>query len=139
MEKSYSLNSAYYMARKFVPVRVTAEIQTGIGIHVVGIVDGAVKILLLNAVTAMQQLGYSVPGKKVIVTIEKNGIGASLWTNTIPRNPQLEALEIAVALCILIADGQLPRPETEPIMEVDGADATFRLAKAISKIKEGLL
>jgi magnesium chelatase family protein len=139
MEKSYSLNSAYYFCGSFIPVRVTTEIETGIGIHVVGIRDEAVKVILLHAVTAMQNLGYTMPGKKVIVTVAQNGIGARYYGKERPKNAQFEALELAIALSIIIADGQLACPETEPILYAEEADATFNLSKAIRKIKEGLL
>lgn len=50
---------------------VTAEVTClpGIGIHLVGIPDNYVKTTLLRVVTAMQECGYHIPGKKVVINV----------------------------------------------------------------------
>ena len=52
-----------------VPVKVECEISKGVGIHLVGLVDSAVKEALLRTVTALQAKGYRFPGKKIIINL----------------------------------------------------------------------
>ena len=53
------------------PVLVTVECQItpGLGLHLVGIVDSAVKESLLRTVTAMQAHGYKIPGRKIVINL----------------------------------------------------------------------
>ena len=46
-----------------VPVNVEVDINSGIGIHLVGLADIAVKESLLRIMTALQSLGFHIPGK----------------------------------------------------------------------------
>ena len=52
-------------------VQTTVEVQVsnGIGIHLVGLADQAVKESLLRTVTALQANGYRIPGKKVVINL----------------------------------------------------------------------
>ena len=66
-------------------VRVTVEvsIDRGIGIHLVGLADVAVKESLLRTTTAMQALGFHIPGKRIVINLapadmHKNGSGYDL-------------------------------------------------------------
>ena len=52
-----------------IPVNVEVSITPGIGIHLVGLSDIAVKESLLRSVTALQAIGYKFPGSKVIINI----------------------------------------------------------------------
>lgn len=63
-------------------VRVTVEldIDRGIGIHLVGLADVAVKESLLRTTTALESLGFRIPGKKIVINLapadlRKNGSG----------------------------------------------------------------
>ena len=47
-------------------VRVEVNISNGIGIHLVGLADAAVKESLLRTITALDSLGYHVPGRKIV-------------------------------------------------------------------------
>ena len=49
-----------------VTVTVEVDIRSGIGIHLVGLGDTAVKESLLRTVNALQSLGFSIPGKKIV-------------------------------------------------------------------------
>ena len=49
-----------------VPVTVEVDITMGIGIHLVGLADVAVKESLLRTVTALQSIGFRIPGKKIM-------------------------------------------------------------------------
>lgn len=66
-----------------VPVTVECEVSSGIGIHVVGLADAAVKGSLLRTVTAIQAAGYRIPGKKIVINLapadlHKSGSGYDL-------------------------------------------------------------
>lgn len=52
-----------------VPVVVEVKIDRGIGIHLVGLADVAVKESLLRTVTALQSMGFHIPGKKIIISL----------------------------------------------------------------------
>lgn len=52
-----------------VPVTVEVDITHGIGIHLVGLADVAVKESLLRTVTALQSLGFRIPGKKIVINL----------------------------------------------------------------------
>lgn len=64
-------------------VTVEIEINTGIGIHLVGLADVAVKESLLRTTTALQSLGFHIPGRKIVINLapadqHKNGSGYDL-------------------------------------------------------------
>jgi magnesium chelatase family protein len=66
-------------------VRVTVEVNVskGIGIHLVGLADAAVKESLLRTMTALQALGYKIPGKRLVINlapadVHKKGSGYDL-------------------------------------------------------------
>ena len=85
-----------------VPVTVECEITTGLGIHLVGLADTAVKESLLRTITAIQSLGYRIPGKKVVINLapadlRKGGSG----------------YDLPIALGILAASGQEKLPDLD--------------------------
>ena len=49
-----------------VPVTVEVDITSGIGIHLVGLADAAVRESLLRTITALQSLGFHIPGRKIV-------------------------------------------------------------------------
>ena len=66
-----------------VKVTVEVDINAGIGIHLVGLADAAVKESLLRTITAMESLGYHIPGKKIVINLapddlHKSGSGYDL-------------------------------------------------------------
>lgn len=66
-----------------VPVVVEVDINTGIGVHLVGLADAAVKESLLRTITALQSLGFRIPGKKIVINLapadmHKKGSGYDL-------------------------------------------------------------
>ena len=66
-----------------VPVTVEVEIAGGIGIHLVGLGDAAVKESLLRTVTALTSKGFHIPGKKIVINLapadmHKSGSGYDL-------------------------------------------------------------
>ena len=47
-----------------IPVTVEVDMTAGIGIHLTGLADTAVKESLLRTISALQFLGYRIPGRK---------------------------------------------------------------------------
>ncbi|MBP9999005.1 MAG: YifB family Mg chelatase-like AAA ATPase [Bacteroidales bacterium] len=77
------INSAKCTGIDAEKVIVEVEIQMGIGIHLVGLADAAVKESLLRTTTALSSLGFKVPGKKIIINlapadVHKKGSGYDL-------------------------------------------------------------
>ena len=100
-----------------VKVTVEVDIQGGIGVHMVGLADMAVKESLLRTITALQSLGYHIPGKKIIINLapadmHKSGSG----------------YDLPIALGIIAASGQRNLPELEQyiIMGELGLDGSVR-------------
>lgn len=86
------------------PVQTTVEVQVtdGIGIHLVGLADQAVKESLLRTVTALQSKGFYIPGKKVVINIAPADIrmGSSEY-------------DLPIALGIIAASGQRELPDID--------------------------
>jgi len=98
-------------------VTVEVNISNGIGIHLVGLADAAVKESLLRTVTALQSLGFKVPGKKIVINLapadmHKKGSG----------------YDLPIALGIIAASEQMEMPGLEKyvIMGELGLDGTVR-------------
>lgn len=100
-----------------VPVVVEVDITSGLGIHLVGLADAAVKESLLRTITALQSMGFRIPGKKIVINLapadmHKKGSG----------------YDVPIALGIIKASGQreLPLLEDFIIMGELGLDGTVR-------------
>ena len=100
-----------------VPVTVEVDITHGIGIHLVGLADVAVKESLLRTVTALQSLGFRIPGKKIVINlapadVRKNGSG----------------YDLPIAVGIIAASGQKSFPGLDRylIMGELGLDGSVR-------------
>ena len=52
-----------------VVVTVEVDLSTGIGIHLVGLPDSAVRESLLRVVTALTSYGFRIPGRKLVVNL----------------------------------------------------------------------
>lgn len=90
------IHSAKCVGVQAVDVTVEVDISPGIGIHLVGLADAAVKESLLRTITALTSLGFRVPGKKIVINlapadIRKNGSG----------------YDVPIAIGILAASGQI--------------------------------
>ena len=82
-----------------VPVTVEIDVTAGIGIHLVGLADAAVKESLLRTMTALQSMGFRIPGKKIVINLapadmHKKGSG----------------YDVPIALGIIAASGQADLP-----------------------------
>ena len=77
------IHGAKCMGIDAVPVTVEVNITLGVGIHLVGLADAAVKESLLRTVTALQAKGFHIPGKKIVINLapadlHKQGSGYDL-------------------------------------------------------------
>lgn len=82
-----------------VPVTVEIDVTSGIGIHLVGLADAAVKESLLRTITALQSMGFRIPGKKIVINLapadmHKKGSG----------------YDVPIALGIIASSGQMDFP-----------------------------
>lgn len=82
-----------------VPVTVEIDVTSGIGIHLVGLADAAVKESLLRTITALQSMGFRIPGKKIVINLapadmHKKGSG----------------YDVPIALGIIASSGQMDLP-----------------------------
>lgn len=89
------IHSAKCIGIEAVCVTVEVNIILGVGIHLVGLADAAVKESLLRTVTALQAKGFHVPGKKIVINLapadlHKRGSG----------------YDLPIALGIIAASGQ---------------------------------
>lgn len=100
-----------------VPVTVEVDVASGIGIHLVGLADAAVKESLLRTITSLQSMGFRIPGRKIVINLapadmHKKGTG----------------YDVPIALGIIAASGQrdLPLLDKFLIMGELGLDGTVR-------------
>ena len=75
---------------------IECSVEKGIGIHLVGLHDVAVKETLLRVITALQANCFHIPGKKIVINIQP-------WVS-IGKAPELD---LAIAIAILAASDQL--------------------------------
>ena len=94
-----NIYSAKIIGIKAVLVNVEINITLGVGIHLVGLADAAVKESLLRTVTALQALGYHVPGKKIVINLAPADM-----------HKQGSGYDIPIALGIVAASGQRDMP-----------------------------
>lgn len=100
-----------------VKVIVEVDVAQGIGIHLVGLADAAVKESLLRTITSLQSLGFKIPGRKIVINLapadmHKKGSG----------------YDVPIALGIIAASEQrdLPLLDKYIIMGELGLDGTIR-------------
>jgi len=98
-------------------VCVEVDIARGIGIHLVGLADAAVKESLLRTTTALQAMGYKIPGKRIVINLapadmRKSGTG----------------YDLPIAIGIIAASGQavIPDAENYVMMGELGLDGSLR-------------
>ena len=100
-----------------VEVTVEIDIDRGIGIHLVGLADVAVKESLLRTTTALEALGFRIPGKRIVINLapadlRKNGSGYDL--------------PIAVGIIAASEQRDLPRAGQFILMGELGLDGSVR-------------
>lgn len=112
-----NIHGAKCVGIEAVPVTVEVNITLGIGIHLVGLADAAVKESLLRTVTALQAKGFHVPGKKIVINLAPADM-----------HKQGSGYDIPIALGIIAASEQrmLPVLEEYLMMGELGLDASVR-------------
>ena len=100
-----------------VEVTVEIDIDSGVGIHLVGLADAAVKESLLRTTTALMSSGFRIPGRKIVINLapadmKKNGSG----------------YDLPIAIGIIAASGQKSFPDIGSylIMGELGLDGSVR-------------
>lgn len=78
-----NINAAKCVGIEAVRVTVEVDVTSGIGIHLVGLADVAVKESLMRTMTALQAMGFRIPGRKIVINLapadlHKNGSGYDL-------------------------------------------------------------
>ena len=82
-----------------VTVTVEVDISTGIGIHLVGLPDSAVRESLLRVITALSSYGYRIPGKRLVVNLAPADI-----------RKEGSSFDLAIAIGILAVSEQIYAP-----------------------------
>lgn len=77
------INAAKCVGIDAVAVTIEVNCVVGIGIHLVGLADIAVKESLLRTTTALRSIGYRIPGKQIVINLapadlHKSGSGYDL-------------------------------------------------------------
>jgi len=111
------INSVKCIGIDAVKVTVEVDISRGIGIHLVGLADAAVKESLLRTVTALETMGFKIPGMKIVINLapadlKKNGSGYDL--------------PIAIGIIAASAQRSLPLLQKYIIMGELGLDGSVR-------------
>jgi len=89
------IHSAKCLGIEAVPVTVEVNITLGVGIHLVGLADVAVKESLLRTVTALQAKGFHIPGMKIVINLAPADL-----------HKQGSGYDLPIALGIIAASGQ---------------------------------
>lgn len=97
MNNIASIKSAYVSGGKVHDVTVRVQVSDGIGYHIIGLPDAAVRETLLRVITALQSTGGHVPGKKVVICVEP--------VEEIKAN--FSCFDLPIAVAILLATGQV--------------------------------
>ncbi len=99
-----------------VPVTVEVDMASGIGIHLVGLADAAVKESLLRTITALQAMGFRIPGKKIVINLapadmHKKGslydVPIALGIIAVSRQAELRLLDRFMIMGELGLDGSI--------------------------------
>lgn len=129
-----NIHTAKCLGIEAVPVTVEVNITLGVGIHLVGLADAAVKESLLRTVTALQAMGYHIPGKKIVINLAPADV-----------HKQGTGYDIPIALGVIAASGQREMSELDKylIMGELGLDGGVRpvsgaLPMVELAIKQGL-
>ena len=79
-----------------VVVTVEVDLSLGIGIHLVGLPDSAVRESLLRVITALTSYGFRIPGRKLVVNLAPADI-----------RKEGSAYDLALAIGMLAVSGQI--------------------------------
>ena len=112
-----NIHAAKCVGIRAIPVTIEVNITLGVGIHLVGLADAAVKESLLRTVTALQSKGFRIPGKKIVINLAPADL-----------HKQGSGYDLPIALGIIAASEQrsLPALEEYLIMGELGLDGSIR-------------
>ncbi len=140
------VNSAKCIGIDAVRVTVEVDITPGIGIHLVGLADAAVRESLLRTVTAIQALGYRIPGKRIIINLapadlHKSGSGydVPIALGILIASGQIHPTDISDCLFLgeLALDGQLRKvPGALPVVEMALKNGLGRIGLPLQSARE---
>lgn len=82
-----------------VTVTVEVDISTGIGLHLVGLPDSAVRESLLRVITALTSYGFRIPGKRLVVNLAPADI-----------RKEGSSFDLAIAIGLLAVSEQIYAP-----------------------------
>ena len=77
-----------------VPITIEVHIDSGIGYHLVGLPDNAIKESNYHIATALTNTNYKLPGKRITINLAP----ADLWKEG-------SAYDLPIAIGIIAADG----------------------------------
>lgn len=100
-----------------VTITVELDLSAGVGIHLVGLPDSAVRESLLRVITALSSYGFRIPGKRVVV---------NLAPADIRKEGTSYDLAIAVGLLAVSEQVSLPRMREFIIVGELALDGTLR-------------
>ena len=86
-------------------VTVEVDLSTGVGIHLVGLPDSAVRESLLRVITALNSYGFHIPGRRLVVNLAPADI-----------RKEGSAYDLAIALGILSVSEQIRVTDDEPFV-----------------------
>lgn len=111
------IHSAKLHGIKALDINIETSVQSGIGIHLVGLADAAVKESLLRTITALQATGYYIPGKKIVINLAPTDL-----------YKQGSNYDLPIAVGIISASGQRDLPDTDRWLVVGelGLDGSVR-------------
>lgn len=111
------INCAKCIGIEAEPVTVEVDISPGIGIHLTGMADTAIKESVIRVTTALKSSGFRIPGHRIVVNlapadIRKSGSG----------------FDLAIALGIIFSSGQCPEGDIKDylVMGELGLDGSLR-------------
>lgn len=111
------INCAKCIGIEAEPVTVEVDISPGIGIHLIGMPDIAIKESVIRVTTALKSSGFRIPGHRIVVNlapadIRKSGSG----------------FDLGIALGIIFSSGQAPEGDIGRYMVMGelGLDGSLR-------------
>ena len=104
-----TLNSCTYFRGDIALYNLEIMVTPGIGFHLIGMPDAQCNETLLRVATALQYLGYHIPGKKLTIQVRK-AVPVRV-ADGMYRPEVCTAFDLPIALGILIASGQVAKPQ----------------------------
>lgn len=100
-----------------VKLTIETDVSQGVGLHLVGLADAAVKESLLRTITALQSLGFRIPGKRIVINLAPADIHKKGTAYDVP---------IAVGIIASSCQAEMPDIGKYIIMGELGLDGSVR-------------